>query len=184
MENVVLNITQSNLIISGPKIKHKSNSQTHSLSHLLEIFFSPNVGKMLRATGVPCWEYGTCLWWYSDICCYTTHKLLLLLKFRVMHAESPRMPGQENKNEAQSMKPSKKKPHGVIFHHFTLNISSPHQWQGRHFQQTYWDRHSHICSELSECVITSLWELSYHNRERERLKCALRKRLAKAYSAL
>ena len=57
------------------------------------------------------------------------------------------------------------------------------QWgQSLHFRQCLVNmlRHFHICSELSKCVITSLWEIIFITIESKRVKCALRRRLVKS----
>lgn len=92
----------------------------------------------------------------------------------------PARPDKKTKNEVQRMKPSETVIFSITSHSCPYCSPWPHQWQGRHLQQSLGNvlRHSHICSELSKRVITSLRELSYHDRERERVsKMNCKKRL-------
>lgn len=126
---------------------------------------------MLWAHPVPCWQYGRWLWRYSNICTPTQYTNCCCKV-----AKSACMPKKQINKRQWSLwyawSPKNLTMPSSIHSYLTstARLKMLQQWQGLHFHQSLGNllRHSHICSELSKCVITSLWELCYHDRERER----------------
>lgn len=82
-----------------------------------------------------------------------------------------KLPPNDFRDEVSGCIKTKKLCFIIIFYSFIVYLHC--QAQGSedrcpHFHHSHVNllRHFHICSELSKCVITSLWELFYHNRER------------------